>query len=86
MKKQTKHSRRRNKVVNIVEQELDYDWTPARVLVEIVNTYFPKYQEITISAIGQLIRKLVVDGVIEKKVGKLMGRTEVLYRKTQEKD
>jgi hypothetical protein len=79
--KETKRTRKRNKVIMIVETELEYDWTPARELLNMINRHMPKFQEITISAIGQLIRVLIIKGIIEKQTTKLLGRTEVQYRK-----
>lgn len=81
MVKDTRYSRRRKKVEAIADTIIGDDWIPARVLVEKVNIALPKAQEICINGVGNLIGTLVRAGKIEKKQAKLMGRTEVMYRK-----
>lgn len=77
----TGRNKRRKHVLMVVEARLTPEWMPVRVLLEDVNATLPQAQEISIKAIGQLIKKLVTSGIIEKQKRKLVGRQETQYRK-----
>jgi hypothetical protein len=77
---ETPRARRRKLIMEKTLESLKEDWTPARVLVEMINNGLPQCQELTISMIGHLIRTLIRDGIIEKQSCKLQGRQETQYR------
>ena len=80
MTETTRRERRRILIMEKTVETLEYDWTPARELVKMINKGLPQCQELTISMIGHLIRTLIRDGIIEKQSCKLLGRQETQYR------